>query len=124
MPHVDPEARRKYRNEYMRRRYLTDPAHRERHLGRIRKNDEVYRAAVVASIAAFRAGGCLLCPEDTEQCLTAHHLDSESKEFNIGDALRRKLSPKRVVLELSKCVCLCQNCHAKVHAGLVSLLKT
>ena len=35
--------------------------------------------------------------------------------------ISRSYSPDRVRKELAKCVCLCMNCHAKVHAGRVSI---
>ena len=28
---------------------------------------------------------------------------------------------KKVAAELAKCICVCQNCHAKVHAGLLQV---
>ena len=48
-------------------------------------------------------------------------VDPSSKDFNIGMAQSRKISPARVEAELAKCVCLCMNCHAKVHAGIITL---
>ena len=31
-------------------------------------------------------------------------------------------SAKRVLAELAKCICVCENCHRKIHAGLISIL--
>lgn len=123
MPLKDREARKAYHNAYMARRYAEDPEHKARHLERTRRNDVRYRNEAKAAIAAFRVNGCALCSENEEACLSAHHLDAEDKEFNVGDAVRRKFSRKKVEEELAKCVCLCHNCHAKVHAGSLSLIK-
>ena len=50
-----------------------------------------------------------------------HHLDPDTKEFEIGNAYAHCTSPKRLRAELAKCVCVCHNCHAKIHANLVQL---
>jgi hypothetical protein len=52
-------------------------------------------------------------------CLCAHHL--HNKEFGISAYVRLKISSERLANELKKCVCLCHNCHAKIHSDLVKL---
>ena len=45
-----------------------------------------------------------------------HHLDPGAKEFGVStDGTYRPW--RRIVAELAKCVMLCANCHAEVHAG-------
>lgn len=44
-------------------------------------------------------------------CYHFHHVDSKSKEFNIGRLLGI-VSDTRLFSELKKCVILCANCHA------------
>lgn len=115
------QAKQARHREYMRRRYREDPAFKEAHIARVRANDKRYRREVVRLIAEFRANGCALCDETESCCLTAHHLDPSKKEFEVGGAISKRISPNRVRTELVKCVCLCANCHAKVHAGVVTL---
>jgi predicted HNH restriction endonuclease len=55
-------------------------------------------------------------------CLSAHHLDPAKKDFAIGRFLSNGASAKRVLAELVKCICVCENCHRKIHAGLISIL--
>jgi hypothetical protein len=62
-----------------------------------------------------------VCSERQPCCLVAHHLDPSKKDFNIGDARSNKLGFASVQEELEKCVCLCMNCHSKVHAGVLQL---
>lgn len=123
MPLKDPDARREYHREYMRRR-LEDPAYRQKHLARVSRNNARYKGESEELVLAFRAQGCALCPEVEPCCLTAHHLDPSTKKFSVGDANFLRISPKRLKEELAKCVCLCMNCHAKVHGGVVNLNHT
>ena len=121
MPRKDPEARKAYHREYMRRRLAEDPAYREAHMTRIRANDKIGRAETRRLISEFKDAGCAVCDEREKVCLSAHHINMEEKEFNLGDAVRAKFGVKRVTEELAKCVCLCHNCHAKVHAGIIKI---
>lgn len=118
MPLKDPVARREYHSNYNRDRYKNDPEFRKQQISRVRATEVRKKKASGQLIAQFRSRGCAFadCPETSPCCLTAHHLNPEEKDFNVGDALRRRLSSARVQAELAKCVCLCFNCHAKVHA--------
>lgn len=120
MPLKDPKKRRAYHRRYMRTRWRTDKLFREKHLRAIRRNNKRTAKKAKALVATFRVHGCVGCPEKTACCLTAHHLDPRSKEFNLGDAVRGRVSLKRIARELLKCVCVCQNCHTKIHAGVIS----
>jgi len=121
MPRKDPEARREYHREYMRKKYREDPKFRAAHQERTKKNAVGYREKLKKILEVFKSKGCLLCDEDEPCCMSAHHVDPEEKDFNIGDAVGRKYSERRLREELAKCVCLCFNCHQKVHTGVVEL---
>ena len=123
MPLKDPEARREYHRDYM-KRYLADPDARARHLARVERNNERYRAANRALIATFKERGCRMpgCGESEPCALVGHHVDPAEKKFSLAESnSNRQMSPKKVAAELAKCVCLCANCHRKLHAG-ISLL--
>ena len=62
---------------------------------------------------------CVVCGEEENCCLEFHHIDSSQKEFTIGASVHFKW--ERLLNELEKCVCLCSNCHNKVHAGILDL---
>lgn len=114
-----PERKREYQRIYYYQRLRLDPAFKERHAALNRTS----RAKLVARrrqvIDGFRANGCALCDEKEPCCMSAHHLDPQSKDFSIGG--RTSISIERLERELKKCVCLCENCHRKVHAGVLSL---
>lgn len=120
MPLKDRDQRRAYARKYHSDRRARDPefkaaayAHRDR--WRAQAADE--RAQILAE---FRAAGCKHCPESTACCLDAHHRDPAEKDFSAGDANKRCMSPERFRAELAKCDCVCKNCHAKIHAGLIA----
>ena len=61
--------------------------------------------------------GCRVCGEYDVVCLEFHHLDPSKKDFSIADAITHEWPWEKVLAEIRKCVCLCANCHRKVHAG-------
>jgi hypothetical protein len=67
-------------------------------------------------------GKCCYCGYDTFQvALDIHHLDPEKKDPDFHGM--RSWSWKRIVKELEGCCLLCRNCHAALHAGLITLNK-
>lgn len=56
---------------------------------------------------------CVKCGESRVRCVSFHHTDPAKKEFTIGRI--RKSSFKVIEREISKCVCLCLNCHHEFH---------
>ena len=58
---------------------------------------------------------CCVCGENEPECLDFHHLDKTEKEFSVSAENRSSI--KRLKEEISKCACLCANCHRKHHAG-------
>jgi hypothetical protein len=78
------------------------------------------RGQLSREMVAYKGGMCQVCGYD--RCLRAlcfHHLDDATKSFHFAGSHCR--SWRALTLELDKCVLLCQNCHAEVHAGLVPL---
>lgn len=59
---------------------------------------------------------CSICNEDAKCCLEFHHL--EDKLYNISQAVNH-IPTDLFILELNKCICICSNCHKKLHAGLI-----
>ena len=120
LPCKDPIARAAYQREYM-KRYLADPTAREKHLARVKKNSAKNRDRHRDIVSEFRSSGCAICGEMEQCCLEAHHMDPDKKHFNIGNSAGFGYGIPKLRAELAKCICLCANCHAKLHAGVVSL---
>lgn len=64
---------------------------------------------------------CIICFEKESCCLEFHHLDPTKKDFEISTQASKNL--EYLKREAEKCAVLCSNCHKKVHAGLVYLVK-
>ncbi len=122
MAYTDLEKRRKYQREWYKEKYDNDPGFRIKTRIRNGKNAKRNRPKYIARtreiIAVFRANGCR-CGETNHNCLCAHHKDPAKKDFNIGSVISRPIKAERLIEELSKCVCMCLNCHAKLHAKLI-----
>ena len=63
--------------------------------------------------------GCSFCEERTVCCLDFHHVLGK-KVDHIANLLANH---RRTLLleELPKCVCVCANCHRKIHAGVITI---
>ena len=59
---------------------------------------------------------CRDCGIDHPGCLVFHHVDRSTKDTELANAVRRGWGRKRILSEIAKCVVLCSNCHAKLHA--------
>ena len=81
----------------------------------IKRNKTVYER-----YQAFKSTlECQCCGESFAACLEFHHVDPNSKEDELANMARQ--SWKRFAKELDKCVCVCANCHRKIHAGALTL---
>src|ERR1017187_1583014 len=84
----DPEARRAYHREYMRKRHAEDPEARQRQLARVRRNDARYEAEKRAWISAFLAEyPCVDCGESDPEVLEFDHVRGK-KTANVSAMVR------------------------------------
>ena len=61
---------------------------------------------------------CVICGETAKCCLQFHHI--RDKKYNISQSVSY-LSPELFKQELDKCICVCMNCHAKLHDNKIRL---
>lgn len=65
-------------------------------------------------------GSCQICGYmRCQNALHFHHIDASRKKFTISDAVRKKFTQEEINEEIQKCILVCANCHAEIHAGLV-----
>ncbi len=116
MPYKDKEQQRKCQREWRRNKLRTDPEYKKRQ--KICKDNINDSNLAIARelVTEFRKNGCKKCPEKNHDCLCAHHKKPSEKLFSIGRLTALRPTPDKVKKELKKCVCLCHNCHAKLHA--------
>lgn len=70
-----------------------------------------------------RAYGCQFCYEDDICCFDFHHLDPQTKTSAISIMITTRQTISKLIDELNKCVCVCSNCHRKIHAGKIKVYK-
>jgi hypothetical protein len=58
---------------------------------------------------------CEHCGEFHEAIMDWHHIDPVTKDKTVSRLLAGKFALKRVLTEIEKCICLCSNCHRKLH---------
>ena len=66
-------------------------------------------------------GKCSICGYN--KCLHAlqfHHIDPSKKKFNISSNIG-KYTLQSIQNELKKCIVVCANCHAEIHAGFTEV---
>lgn len=61
---------------------------------------------------------CVICDEPDPIVLDWHHIDPSTKETGLN---RVDKPLQTLIAEAKKCVCLCSNCHRRVHAGTVKI---
>ena len=64
---------------------------------------------------------CIVCGEAEKACIDLHHLDPSTKYKNVAQLIVERANIEIIKKEIDKCVCLCANCHRKVHAELIDL---
>jgi hypothetical protein len=57
---------------------------------------------------------CERCGESDVACLDWHHTDPSEKEHPVSWLMKNR-SRKAILEEIDKCICLCSNCHRKLH---------
>lgn len=62
---------------------------------------------------------CIICGESEPCCIDFHHINPSDKNFTIGKKIGS--SKEKLLEEISKCVCVCSNCHRKIHFGLINV---
>jgi len=99
------------RKAYRKQRRLEHPEiHRAQALRRQKKNGDWLLS---------KKTPCIICGESEPMCIDFHHIDPSEKDFTIGQ--KRNIDKNILQKEIDKCVCLCANCHRKIHAGLINL---
>lgn len=79
-----------------------------------------FRKRLKEKAVDYKGGKCIICGYN--KCVSAldfHHVDANSKDFNVSSNTNRKWEILKE--ELDKCVLVCSNCHREIHANLILL---
>lgn len=122
---IDPSIRGKERKNLRHKKYWKEWYHRNKenhdaHIKRVKKNNDIYKEKCKKYKESLNLK-CIICGESENCCLDFHHLDPKNKEFNISKGITLGYKIERLKEEIEKCVCVCSNCHRKIHNGLINL---
>jgi hypothetical protein len=81
---------------------------------------ERYKARVKDIIDQARNAGCYFCGESDPAVLQFHHIDPETKEFDVGNS-HQSQGIEKVRREIAKCIVVCGNDHLRIHAGILDV---
>ncbi|SRR6266568_7150535 len=114
MPLKDPEARRAYQRDYMRRRHAENPEARVKQLARVRRNDARYEAEKRAWVTAYLAEHpCVDCGERDLEVLDFDHVRGK-KTAAVSAFIRGGYSLAKLVAEVELCEVRCANDHRRI----------
>ena len=108
MPRKDPEARREYHREYMRRWYRDN---RELQMRRVLKANRERRQRGKQYVDAIKSQACTDCGvQYPPYVMDFDHVRGE-KLLNLSKLRHSRLAWSRLIAELEKCEVVCSNCH-------------
>ena len=69
----------------------------------------------------YKGSKCCVCGYNKYfGALQFHHTNPQEKEFSLSKkGLTR--SWDKIKIELDKCILVCANCHAEIHAGIIEI---
>ena len=81
-----------------------------------------WRKTCKTRIIKAMGGKCCICAYDRcSASLALHHLDPSKKDFGFGAIRANCKNWSALVVELRKCVLICNNCHGEVHANMTTI---
>lgn len=114
MPYKDIEKRREVARKLYKER------HREKHTQRVYQRVK----SIKQGFAKYKADKhCAMCGENDPVCLEFHHIDPATKEGDPSELVKTKgWALEKIIDHVEKtCICVCANCHRKIHKKLTHL---
>jgi hypothetical protein len=83
---------------------------------------KAWRQNIKQKIVDAFGGKCGICGYNKcNYSLSFHHVDPNEKEFSLGAALAHPKKFEKLIEEMKKCICVCNNCHGEIHAGILQI---
>lgn len=109
MPYKDKEKQKKFQSDW----------HLKTKDDRKDLRDKAKKALIErnkALVAEARSKGCTVCGySKCQEALDFHHLDPNTKDIKVKDAVRQR-GTEKLKEELAKCIVVCANCHREIHS--------
>jgi hypothetical protein len=115
MPFKNTEDKKNWEKEY-RKTYSQRPETKKLWSEKSKLRRERNKKFVIGQMTP-----CISCGESDPVVIDFHHLDETKKDKGISQMMQSNYSLQKIQEELDKCVCLCSNCHRRVHAGTLTL---
>lgn len=106
---MDNRRKREKRDEYFRKRYEQFKAIKKKQLRERRHRRAEWFLEYKSKLK------CSMCKENHPACLDFHHIDPTEKEATVSQLVAWGRSQEEILIEISKCIILCSNCHRKHH---------
>lgn len=82
----------------------------------ITETNRRYQRNVLQKYREFMAQKvCNRCGYNNPEALVWHHIDPSTKIASVYNMVNRGFNWDKILIEINKCECLCQNCHAIEH---------
>lgn len=105
MPHKDPERRKQYQREWV-----------KRNRGTINITIKKARDERTEYIRNLKKNPCVDCGNSFDpRAMDFHHKDGNGKGRRLADASNQKWTYAEIDLEVAKCELICSNCHRIRH---------
>ena len=120
MPYADPVVAKAYHKKkaaewYQKNKTLTK--------ARSKARRDVVRKALKSYINEIKASvTCIHCSEGIPISLDFHHTNPRTKVAGVADMVHSQDRTK-IDAEMIKCVVICKNHHAQLHAGIIKVSK-
>ncbi len=110
------EHYKQYIKEYNKRWY---EEHKQQKIDQSKRSYE----KLIEFINTYKSShGCQKCGFNVHYtALVFHHLNVDSEKIDDISSLKRLRSKKIILEEMKKCIVLCANCHALLHANIITL---
>jgi len=82
----------------------------------ITETNRRYQRNILQKYREFMANKvCNRCQYNNPEALVWHHINKSTKTASVYNMVNRGFNWDKILLEIGKCECLCQNCHAIEH---------
>ncbi len=116
-------SRKEIHNKKQRERYANDPVYHQYAREHQRKLSYERRQKLRQELYTLFDNKCQICGEIAQCCFVIHHINEELKPMRGNSSLNWPIIAKlkNHFAQLNNIMLLCENCHRKLHSGVIHL---